>query len=132
VDGKHYELNVQDVYNWTVNHLISQDEDLKDLIRPIDILYHGKVSELYPDIEINDDFGKNFVQRLSNDSERFGMEQLEPFCKNEVPREGLVIRIDDDDVNEAFKLKCYAFLEMEGKAIDSGNVDMEMSENNNY
>jgi hypothetical protein len=132
VDGKHYELNVQDVYNWTVNRLISQDEDLKDLIRPIDILYHGKVSELYPDIEINDDFGKNFVQRLANDSERFGMEQLEPFCKNEVPREGLVIRIDDDDVNEAFKLKCYAFLEMEGKAIDSGNVDMEMSENNNY
>jgi hypothetical protein len=130
-DGKHYEFNIKEVFDWTLN-LINENEDLKDIIHPIDILYHGKASDLYKDIEANDDFGKNFVQRLAKDSEKFGMEQLEPLCNNEVPREGLVIRIDDDTTNEAFKLKCYAFLEMEGKNIDSGNVDIEMAENNNY
>ena len=45
-----------------------------------------------------------------------------------MPREGIVIRIQDDPVAEAFKLKCIKFLEKEAKNIDKGEVDMEMIE----
>lgn len=54
------------------------------------------------------------------------MEQLEPLCNNKVPREGIVVRIDNDPVKEAFKLKCIKFLTRESKEIDNGNVDIEM------
>ena len=45
-----------------------------------------------------------------------------------MPREGIVIRKDGDPICEAYKLKCSSFLLMESKAIDKGEVDMEMSE----
>ena len=60
------------------------------------------------------------LDKLKNDKEHFGMEDYEPMCTDcKVPREGIVIRIDDDPTNEAFKLKCCAFLQMESKNIDS-------------
>ena len=66
---------------------------------------------------------------MKNDIEHFGMELHEPFCKNKVYREGIVIRIDGDTVPEAFKLKCLNFLQKEAAAIDKGEVsDNEMME----
>ena len=56
------------------------------------------------------------------------MEELEPLCKNKVPREGICIRIDDDPISECFKLKCDNFFENERSEIDKGNVDSEMLE----
>jgi Sec7-like guanine-nucleotide exchange factor len=56
------------------------------------------------------------------------MEMNEPMCFTNVPREGIVVRISDDPVAEAFKLKCIKFLEKEAKNIDKGEVDMEMIE----
>jgi hypothetical protein len=56
------------------------------------------------------------------------MEELEPMCKIKVPREGIVIRIDDDPTNEAFKLKCVRFLGLEKEAMDKGEVDIEMTQ----
>ena len=53
------------------------------------------------------------------------MEQNEPKCRNDVPREGIVLRIANDPLKEAFKLKCNKFLAMEGKMIDEGVIDME-------
>jgi hypothetical protein len=49
-------------------------------------------------------------------------------CKNKVPREGIVIRIDGDVKSEAWKLKCYKFLGAEAAAMDKGEVDAEMME----
>ena len=54
------------------------------------------------------------------------MELNVPMCKNVVPREGVVIRIDDDPLNEAFKLKTDYFFGRESKMIDNGEVDIEM------
>ena len=56
------------------------------------------------------------------------MEQNEPLNIKKMPREGIVLRKDGDPVAEAFKLKTNAFLLLESKAIDKGEVDIEMSE----
>lgn len=56
----------------------------------------------------------------------FGMEEDEPYFYNKVPREGIVIRIDNDKKPEAFKLKCLKFYQRERKMIDKGEVDIEM------
>ena len=63
---------------------------------------------------------------LKNDKEHFNMEMDEPLCKNKVPREGVVIRIDNDPLKQAFKLKTDYFYGRESKMVDNGEVDIEM------
>jgi hypothetical protein len=65
------------------------------------------------------------LEELKNDVEHFGMEKNEPLCKNKVPREGIVLRIDNDITKEAFKLKCVNYLQKESNNIDT-TVDIEM------
>lgn len=48
-------------------------------------------------------------------------------CKNKVPAEGIVLRIEKEH-RTAFKLKSFAFLGMESKQLDSGEVDIESNE----
>lgn len=69
---------------------------------------------------------KNILEAMKADKMHFGMEEDEPYCKNKVPREGIVIRIDNDKKPEAFKLKCLKFYQRERKMIDKGEVDIEM------
>lgn len=128
-DGRSLELNVKDVYNWTVT-LLKKHPELKDKIHPIDIFYNGTLGELYPDINREEHWNENVLERLKNDKEHFGMEENEPMCKIKTPREGIVVRIDDDPVLEAFKLKCIKFLEKERDVIETGEVDIEMSGTN--
>lgn len=128
-DGSKKEWNVQDVYNWTVN-LITEHPELSNKIHPITIAYHGTLKYLYPDLSLTEHWHENLLERMRNDTKHFHMEKNCPLCKNKVPFEGIVLRIDDDDKAEAFKLKSYKFIEREKKAIDNGEVDMEMA--NNY
>lgn len=119
------EWNVEDVYKWTVK-LIEEHPELTRHIKPITILYHGKLTDLYPDIEVNDTWHMNVLERMKADKQHFGMEKNEPLCKNKVPREGICLRVDDDPVAECFKLKCDNFYIREKKSIDNGEVDIEM------
>ena len=57
------------------------------------------------------------------------LEANEPLCKKKVPREGVVVRINKDQVSEAFKLKALKFMEREAKLVDGGEVDIEMANN---
>lgn len=128
VDGERpKEWEVNDVYEWTKS-LIEKNPKLEGLVRPIQIFYHGTLSQLYPDVQTTNHWNENILQKLMNDKEHFGMEELEPICKNKVPREGIVIRKDNDPLKQAFKLKCKRFLAQEGKNIDNGEVDVEMQE----
>lgn len=128
VKGNHTEWEVNEVFGWT-KQLVEKYPELSNKIKPITILYHGTLSELYPDVEANNDWNSNILARFKADTEHFGMEQIEPMCKNKCYREGIVLRIDNDIHAEAFKLKTNAFLFRESKAIDSGDVDDEMAEN---
>ena len=127
-DGNIHEFNVDEVLAWTIS-FIGLHPELEEHIHPIDILYHGTVAN-FTELDPSHHWQENFYNALSTDK-GFGMEQNEPLCNNKVPREGIVIRIDDDPVNEAFKLKCVKFLTRESKEIDKGNVDAEM-QNTNY
>ena len=125
-DGEKSEWNVEEVYGWTLN-LIKEHPELAPRIKPITILYHGTLGELYPDIPQDEHWGNTVLSAMANDTEHFGMELDEPLCNNKVPREGICIRIDDDPIAECFKLKTFAFLKKEQSEIDAGNVDIEMN-----
>ncbi len=126
-DGSKHEWNVSEVYNWTVN-LVKKYPELKKYVHPIDILFHGKLVDLYPEVNILTHWHENILQAMKNDKKHFLMEKNEPLCKNKVPREGIVVRIDDDSVCEAFKLKCDKFMLYESEHLDDNGVDIEMEE----
>lgn len=122
------EWNVADVAEWTKT-LMNDHPELGERLMPIDILYHGKLMDLYPDINVADHWRENVLERLKNDKEHFHMEETEPLCTNKVYREGIVLRIDNDPMVEAFKLKCLKFLDKYGETIDKGQYqDAEVDE----
>ena len=133
-DGSKKEWEVNEVYDWTVKLIErmkeNNDENYKR-IQPLVILYEGTFGELYPESDISQHWHENILKLLDSDKNNFGANELEPLCKNEVPREGLVIRIVGDELTEAFKEKFEAFLFKEALLIDAGEVDIEML-NNDY
>ena len=132
-DGIKRDMNVLEVKQFTEELIekinASGREDIAKRLHPIDIFYHGRLGDLYPDIQTDTHWHENLLERMKNDKDTFGMEMNEPMCRNAVPREGIVLRIQDDPVNEAFKLKCLKFLGKEAQEIDKGIVsDEEMIE----
>ena len=115
VDGEVHEFSPREVQIWAKNH---------NLV-PVTELYYGKAKDLYPDLDVNDlNWSENFIDKLSNDSERFYMEVDSPDCNNKVPNEGIVIKVDNCR-SEAFKLKSFAFLDKEQKSQDKGEINIE-------
>ena len=100
-------------------------EKLGDIIMPFPLLYHGTLHNLYPDVDVQDHWHENVLELLKSEK-KFKMEEMEPLCKTKVPREGFVLRKGNDPVSEAWKLKCFSFLEKERSLVDAGEVDMEM------
>ena len=127
-DGTKYEWNITEVKEWT-EKLVKDHPEIADKIHVIDLLYHGTLADLYPNISYMDHWHENVLEALRNEKERFNMEKNDPICKNKVPFEGVVLRIDNDEFAEAFKLKCAKFLSKEREEIDKGEVDMEMLDN---
>lgn len=127
-DGTKHEWNVTEVKEWT-EKLVKDHPEIADRIHVIDLLYHGTLADLYPNISYMDHWHENVLESLRNEKERFNMEKNDPICKNKVPFEGVVLRIDNDEFAEAFKLKCAKFLSKEREEIDKGEVDMEMLDN---
>ena len=123
-DGTKKEWSVGDVWRWT-NMIMNENPDLKDKLLPIKILYRGKLSELYKDIPIDQNWHNNLLERMKHDSDNFGMELNEPLCIHKVPREGIVIRIKNDKIPRAWKLKTEKFYIKEAKSHDNGEIDME-------
>ena len=127
-NGTKHEWNVTEVKEWT-EKLIKEHPELADRIHVIDLLYHGTLANLYPHLSLTDHWHENVLEEMRNDVVHFGMEKREPLCTNHnVPREGICVRIDNDEINENFKLKCQHFFDMERKAIDAGEVDIEMAD----
>lgn len=127
-DGTHREYEISEVIEFT-DKLLKDYPEISDQIMNYPMLYHGKLSELYPDIDIANHWNENVLEAMKNDRQCLGMELDEPMCKNKVPREGICIRIANDPIKECFKLKCLYFLGKEAKEIDKGEVDIEMMDN---
>ena len=92
-------------------------------LAPVTEYYYGFASDLYPELKVEEHWNENFIQMLANDK-RFHMECDSPTCNNKVPHEGIVIK-SENMKSEAFKLKCFKFLDKEGKALDKGESNIE-------
>ena len=56
------------------------------------------------------------------------MECKEPLCNNSVWREGIIIRVANDPIKEAYKLKCANYLKTESDDISKGVVSEDLLE----
>lgn len=112
-DGIVYEFSAKQVQQWSI----------KNGLEPVREFYYGYAKDLYPELSLTDHWHENFLQNLCNDK-RFYMEELSPVCKNKVPHEGIVLKIENG-LSQAYKVKCIRFLEEEGKMLDKGETNIE-------
>ena len=113
IDGKVHEFSAKEVQQWC--KFVGLNSVLE--------YYYGYAKDLYPDLNIDEHWNENFIQRLADDK-NMNMECNSPSCNNNVPHEGIVIKIENMK-SEAFKLKCFRFLDKKGKALDKGESDIE-------
>lgn len=129
IPEKHYKVRIYRVTYVDKLGVISEltPSQVRDWCRlnnlwSVDTWYEGYANELYPDLP-SENWSENFIDRLSDDK-RFFMEELSPSCNNKVPHEGVVIKIFGRN-SEAFKLKCFRFLDKEQKDQDKGISNIE-------
>ena len=122
--GNKSEFELYEVDEWTRN-LVTDHPDIANNIMFLDIVYSGKLMDLYPDISVETHWHANVLARMKNDKDKFLMEEDEPMCKNKVPREGIVIRKTNDIHARAWKLKCQKHYARECKENDEGVVNIE-------
>lgn len=112
-DGRVFELSPREVQYWCKNNGLE----------PVVELYYGKASNLYPEIKDSENWNDAFIEKLADDK-KFYMELDSPDCKNKVPHEGIVIKVDNMTPN-AVKLKCFRFLGKESEELDKGIANIE-------
>lgn len=122
--GNKTEFDLMKVDEWTRN-LVTDHPELADNVLFLEIPFHGKLMDLYPDIDVSQHWHQNVLARMKTDKEHFLMEEDEPMCKNKVPREGIVIRKVGDIHARAWKLKTLRHYGKEAEAHDKGEVDIE-------
>ena len=122
--GLFNEWNVSDVLDWTMD-LYEKHPDIREKILPINIVFHGKLGNMYPNLDTERHWHSNLIDAIHNDRTWLLMEEDEPMCKNKVPREGIVFRIDNDKYPRAWKIKTARHEELAKKQHDRGEVDIE-------
>lgn len=88
-------------------------------------IYYGKASGFLPATENIRDWQEAFYNKIA---ENYVHDQDSIFCKNKVPEEGVIVRIERGDGIENFKFKSFAFLGHETKELDTGVADIESTE----
>lgn len=131
-DGKKKEWTITEVRDFTealIAIMKAKGDETWKQIMPLELLYHGTLQDLYPDVNLENHWHANVLEKMKNDHEHFHMEEMEYLCRHKAPREGIVLRIENDPIAEAFKLKCLKYLGKEADAMDKGIVDdVEMEE----
>jgi hypothetical protein len=122
--GIHREWELREIRNFLQFTTILYPEIIGK-VDVVPVLYSGTLMDLYPEISTDHHWHENVLAALKQES-AFGMEELEPLCNNKTPREGIVLRIVDDPIAEAFKLKCISFLEKEAKQVDKGEINLDV------
>ena len=110
-DGVSFELSYDEIYEFCQKY---------ETLKSPELFYKGKAARMY-DLEENDHWHENFIQRLEkdyNDKDCY-------MCENKVPEEGICIRKVLLTDCEIYKLKSFSFLEHESKQLDTGESDLE-------
>lgn len=92
-------------------------------LKTVPSLYYGQAKNLFPELILNETWNENFLNKLNETY----LETNEPLCINKVPREGICLRVEGLE-NKTYKYKSFKFLELETKALDSGEIDIETVE----
>jgi hypothetical protein len=111
--GKVYEMSVEQMRKYCETYGI----------KVVPQLYYGKAKDLY-DLPVQDHWHENFLQKLCEDY----LERSCDLCDNDVPDEGICLRIDVPLDIDVYKLKSFSFLERETSLLDKGEVDLETQE----
>lgn len=103
-------------------------QQIKDYCKKYDLetvkeLYFGKLEQVFE--TTTNSFNPDY---LLEDLASVYLEGDCKHCKNKVPAEGIVVRIDGRSSYSAFKLKSKRFLERETKELDKGEANIEDEE----
>lgn len=110
-DGIVFEWPVEKVNAWCVSHDVNHVPTL---------MYDRCIHFLY------NDNGECAGEKLYNELVTYGyMEKNDPLCKNKVPYEGHVIRVERFGDIEVYKIKANAFYEHESKMLDNDDIGMD-------
>ena len=91
-------------------------------LKRVPLYYNGYLGDLLNHENIKmDEWHEPFIEYLSNTY----LEKDEMMSKNDVPDEGIVLRKESIFSFEAYKLKSFRFLELETKANDKGEENIE-------
>jgi len=118
VDGIIHELSASQVQQWC---------NARGL-KPVVELWYGKAKDLYPELDVEQHWHENFLDKLKNDKKKFYMECYSPHSFNKVPHEGIVIRNDSYNDMLALKLKCDLHYQWDSLQLDKGEIDIETQE----
>ena len=119
-DGITHEFSAKEVQQWCA----------KNGLTPVRELYYGYAKDLYPELDPESEtWSTDFMEKMANDK-NFYMEMQSPDCNNNVPHEGIVIKVEDG-IPRAWKLKSFAFLNKEQEALDKGISNIEDEQGSN-
>lgn len=90
----------------------------------VPIRFQGLAIDLAKEFGCNPQTDEELQQCILNGLKN-EIEVFEPLCKNKVPREGYVIRIENSPSKPALKLKSFLFTKWEDEQMDKGEVDVE-------
>lgn len=94
-------------------------------VKTVPEIYYGKAIDLHDEwwnFPEPNNWNENLLNYLQT---KYVYDQDSQFCKNTVPEEGVVVRVERGDGVENFKLKSFAHYGFESKQLDSGEADIE-------
>ena len=84
-------------------------------LKTVPLLFLGYAKEKYPFIKEDEKWEENFIKEL----EKEYLEKYCSMCKNKVPAEGIVVKLEELFSCRPTKLKSFNFLEYETKQLDN-------------
>lgn len=87
-----YDWSTNEIQQWTEN-LIKNEPVLRSHLLSTQTIWHGRLKAFYPNLTNDEDWNTNVLDLLKLDR-RLKLNVKEPLCKNNVVREGVVIRPD--------------------------------------
>lgn len=103
----------------TLDHLQMKHYCESKGFRTPETYYHGRAIDLFPDLEVDDNWHDNFLQKM--EQQFLGKRELTNLNKT-LPEEGVVLNICKPFGWKALKLKDLEFLGKETKQNDSGDI----------
>jgi len=118
LNGDVYEFSAKQVQNWC------KERGLVDgKITVVPELYYGTIEQYYPYFDGSDiELWK--IELLKQMKKDFNEKDCY-ICRNKLPEEGVVVRFDDVNFVDVYKLKSFRFVHGETEENDKGEINIE-------